>query len=136
MEYTDGSPIFVEVGPNMVRPQMSFPRILRKRRTQRNEAFAELDEALSKRELLWQSALTASADAMRDLPSPSLRHSQGITLDNGDGDAFTRSCVQGGQPQMTDGEDCWAARTRVASELLAPEEHVDSVGLRTGCLAF
>ena len=50
------------------------------------ELLAQLDEALSERELLWRNLLTGSEDAMRDLLAPSLRHAHGITLYDGDGD--------------------------------------------------
>ena len=38
------------------------------------------------RELLWRNVLSGTDDAMRDQPTPSLRHARGITLDDGDGD--------------------------------------------------
>ena len=51
------------------------------------------------RKLLWRSVLAGTEDAMRDLPTPSLRHAWGITPDDGDGDehplARKRMAVQG-----------------------------------------
>ena len=46
---------------------------------------AHFDEALAERELLWRNVISWTEDAMRDLPTPSLRHARGITPD-GDGD--------------------------------------------------
>ena len=43
----------------------------------------QLDEALAERELLWRNVLSGTEDAMQDLPTPSLRHLQGITFDGG-----------------------------------------------------
>ena len=43
------------------------------------ELLAQLDEALSEHELLWQNVLTGSVDAIGDRPSPSFRHAWGIT---------------------------------------------------------
>ena len=124
------------------------------------ELFAQLDEALSKRELLWRN---------RDLPTPSPRHARGITPDDGNGDdkhplarkrlkvqGVITACVYTGVQedllQMHEGEGSWAAHTWLAElgcvdvdhtwlwrltphhgPTLEPEEHVDSVRLRSGC---
>ena len=47
---------------------------------------AQLDEALTERELLWRNVLSGTADAMQDQPTPSLWHARGITPDDDDGD--------------------------------------------------
>ena len=47
---------------------------------------AQLDEALTERELLWRNVLSGTEYAMQDQPTPSLRHVRGITPDDGDGD--------------------------------------------------
>ena len=91
------------------------------------ELLPQPDEALSERELLWQNVLTGSEDAMRDLPSPSLRHAWGITPDDGDGDderplarkriqiqGVIAACVDSGVCEglllMYESEGSWAAR--------------------------
>ena len=43
-------------------------------------------EALAEREFLRCNVLSGTEDAMRDQPTPSLRHGRGITPDDGDGD--------------------------------------------------
>ena len=40
------------------------------------ELFARIDEVLSERALLWSNVLSATEDAMRDLPTPSAARSR------------------------------------------------------------
>ena len=100
--------------------------------TTAHELLSKFDEALAQPELLWHNVLTGTEDAMRDLPSPSLRHTQGITPDDGDDNdehplARTRvkiqgvitACVDSGVREgllqkMHEGEGSWAAPMQLA----------------------
>ena len=47
--------------------------------------FGQLDEALIERELSWRNVLSGVEEVVQDQPTPSLRHTRGVTPDDGDG---------------------------------------------------
>ena len=104
------------------------------------DLLAQLDEALSERELFWRNVLAGAEDAMRDLPRPSFRHARGITPDDGDGDdehplarkrmevqgivtAYVDTGIQEGLLQKQEGESSWEAHTRLVGLGAADVDH-------------
>ena len=95
----------------------------------------QLEEALAERELLWHNILSGTEDAMRDPPSPSLRHARSITPDGERPLARKRLSIQAlitacvdtgvhqGLLQMHWNEGFWGAHSRLLE--LGDGSHMD-----------